>query len=79
MTITSFTKATNKNEFSMFIEQTAHQKNYTHLEAVLEFCADHMIEPIDIASKLSKSLRAKLEQDFRDLNYLPKQAQIDCE
>lgn len=65
------------NELSMYIEKRAAEKNMTHIEAVLEFCDQHFIEPADIATKINKSLREKLEQDFRNLNYLPKQAQID--
>jgi hypothetical protein len=65
------------NEFSLHIEKLAAEKKQTHLEAILEYCADHMLEPADISSKVNKSLKAKIEQNFRDLNYLPKQAQLD--
>ena len=65
------------NEFSLFIEKMAVDKKLTHLEAVLLFCSDHLIDPDDIASKVNKSLKSKIEQNFRDLNYLPKQAQLD--
>lgn len=65
------------NEFSLHIEKRATEKRMTHMEAVLEFCSEHFLEPADIASKVNKSLKEKIEQDFRDLNYLPKQAQLD--
>lgn len=65
------------NEFSMHIEQLAVDKRISHLDAVLLFCEQHLLEPSDIASKVTKSLKAKIEKDFRDLNYLPKQAQLD--
>lgn len=65
------------NEFSMHIEKLAHARRLSHLDAVLAFCSDHMIDPEDIASKINKSLKEKIEQDFRELNYLPKQAQLD--
>ena len=65
------------NEFSMHIEKIAATKQITHMEAVLEYCAQYMIEPDEITSKISKSLKEKIEQDFRNLNYLPKQAQLD--
>lgn len=65
------------NEFSMHIERIAVERSITHLEAVLAFCADHYIDPDEIASKVSKSLKEKLEHDFRELNYLPKRAQLD--
>ena len=65
------------NEFSLHIEKLAAEKRLSHLDAVLKYCADHMIDPADIASKINKSLKEKIEHDFRELNYLPKQAQLD--
>lgn len=65
------------NEFSLHIEKLAAEKRITHMEAVLDFCEQYMLEPSDISSKINKSLKEKIGQDFRDLNYLPKQAQLD--
>ena len=65
------------NEFSLHIEKQAAQSRMSHLDAVLEFCKKHFVEPDEIASKINKSLREKLERDFQDLNYLPKKAEID--
>lgn len=65
------------NEFSMHIEQLATDKRMSHLDAVLLFCEQHMLEPADISSKITKSLKSKIENDFRQLNYLPKHAQLD--
>lgn len=64
-------------EFSMHIENLATEKRMTHLEAVMWFCEQHYLEPEDIATKITKSLKSKIEHDFRELNYLPKQAQLD--
>ena len=65
------------NEFSMHIENLAIENRLTHMEAVLKFCELHMIEPDEVSSKINKSLKEKIENDFRNLNYLPKQAQLD--
>ena len=61
----------------MHIEKTARERKITCLEAVLSFCQENMMDPDEVASQINKSLREKLEQDFRDLNYLPKKAQLD--
>jgi hypothetical protein len=61
----------------MNIENIAASKRMSHLDAVLLFCETHSLEPSDISSKITKSLKAKIENDFRELNYLPKQAQLD--
>lgn len=65
------------NEFSLHIEKMAVELKLSHLDAILKYCADHMIEPGDIASKVNKSLKEKIENDFRELNYLPRQAKLD--
>lgn len=65
------------NEFSLHIEKRVQEKKMTHLDAVLEFCAEHMLEPSEISSKINKTLKQKIEQNFRDLNYLPKVPQLD--
>ena len=65
------------NEFSLHIEKLAIEKRISHLDAVLLFCSHHMIDPDEIASKVNKSLKEKIEHDFRELNYLPKKAQLE--
>lgn len=67
----------NANEFSMYIEKFAVENKISHLDAILKYCSDHLIEPEEIVSKINKSLKEKVENDFRVLNYLPKQAQLD--
>ena len=65
------------NEFSLYIEQLVRDKKMTYMDAVLEYCKENYLEPDDVASLINKSLKDKIEMDFRDLNYLPKQAQLD--
>jgi hypothetical protein len=47
------------------------------MDAVLDYCKENFLEPEDVTSLISKSLKDKIEMDFRELNYLPKQAQLD--
>jgi hypothetical protein len=65
------------NEFSLFIEQQAKANRMTHMDAVLEYCRVNFLEPEDVAKLINKSLKDKIEMDFRDVNMLPKQAQLD--
>ena len=65
------------NEFSLHIEQVVAEKKMSHMDAVLEYCKENYLEPSDVASLINKSLKDKIEMDFRELNYLPKQAQLD--
>lgn len=65
------------NEFSLHIESLALDNDITHMEAVLKYCADNVLEPEEIASKINKSLKEKIAVNMRELNYLPKQASLD--
>lgn len=65
------------NEFSLHIEQIVKEKRLSYMDAVLYYCKENYLEPEDVSSLISKSLRDKIEMDFRELNYLPKQAQLD--
>ena len=47
------------------------------LKKHLEYCKENYLEPEDVAKLINKSLKDKIEMNFRDLNYLPKQAQLD--
>ena len=60
----------------MKIENVAKEKNITHMEAVLWYCNQEGIEPDTVGSLISKGLKEKIEANARDLNFLPKQAQL---
>lgn len=64
-------------EFSLHIENIVKEKRITHMDAVLHYCEENQIDPQDVASLINKSLKDKIENNFRELNYLPKQAQLD--
>jgi hypothetical protein len=65
------------NEFSLHIEQMVKEKKTSYMDAVLDYCKENYLEPEDVSSLINKSLKDKIEMDFRELNYLPKQAQLD--
>jgi len=65
------------NEFSLYIETVVKEKRLSYMDAVLEYCKENYIEPDEVTKLISKSLKDKIEMDFRELNYLPKQAQLD--
>ena len=67
----------NANEFSLYIEQMVKDKRINYMDAVLEYCKENFLEPDDVSSLINKSLKDKLEVDFREMNYLPKQAKLD--
>ena len=62
--------------FSLEIESIAKEKKVTHMEAVLWYCKKEGIEPDTVGSLISKSLKEKIEANARELNFLPRQAQL---
>ena len=62
--------------FSLEIENIAKEKRVSHMEAVLWYCKKEGIEPDTVGSLISKSLKEKIEANARDLNILPRQAQL---
>jgi hypothetical protein len=65
------------NEFSLHIEHLVRDSKMNYMDAVLEYCKENYLEPEDVSKLINKSLKDKIEMDFRELNYLPKQAQLD--
>ena len=62
--------------FTITIENIAKEKQITHMDAVLHYCAKEGIEPESVGPLISKGLKEKTEANARDLNFLPKQAQL---
>ena len=62
--------------FTVAIENIAKEKKITHMEAVLHYCEKEGIEPESVSSLISKGLKEKIEANARDLNFLPRQAQL---
>jgi len=62
--------------FTNMIENIAKEKQITHMEAVLHYCEKEGIEPQTVKSLISKGLKEKIEANARDLNFLPRQAQL---
>jgi Ni,Fe-hydrogenase maturation factor len=70
------TKMKSSKTFSLNIENIVKDKKITHMEAVLWFCQKEGIEPDTVSSLLSKALKEKIEANARELNFLPRQAQL---
>ena len=62
--------------FTLQIEEIVKEKNISHMDAVLWYCEKEGLEPDGLGSLISKGLKEKIEANARDLNFLPKQAQL---
>jgi hypothetical protein len=64
-------------EFSLHIETMARDKRMTLTDSILKYCNDNSLEPDDIASLVSKSLKEKLAVEYRAVGMLPPVATLD--
>jgi len=64
-------------DFSLHIETIATTQRMSHMDAVLHYCAENYIEPDEIVSLISKSLKDKIENDMKEANLLPKTATLE--
>ena len=62
--------------FTLQIEEIVKEKNISHMDAVLWYCEKEGLEPDGLGSLISKGLKEKIEANARDLNFLPKCAQL---
>ena len=62
--------------FSMKIEEVVKEKGISHMDAVLWYCQQEGFEPDSVSSLITKGLKEKIEANARDLNFLPRQAQL---
>lgn len=65
--------------FSLHIEELASQYKISHMDAVLKYCEENYLEPEDIKSLINKTLKDKIEMNMREMNMLPKKAELDLE
>ena len=63
-------------KFSLAVEQVVQECGCSHMEAVLEYCKEHQLEPESVARLVSKGLKDKIEANARDLNYFSKRAKL---
>ena len=63
-------------KFTVIIEDLVKSKRLTYMDAVLHYCEQEGIEPESVSSLISKGLKEKIEANARDLNFLPRQAQL---
>ena len=62
--------------FTLEIERIVSEKKITHMDAVLWYCQKEGIEPETVGSLISKGLKEKIEANARELNFLPRTAQL---
>ena len=68
-------KVTTKR-FALIVDELVRTKHLTHMEAIIYYCEQNMLEPASVTKWIDNSLKEKIQLDAEKLNYLPKTAQL---
>ena len=63
-------------KFALIVDELVRTKRLTHMEAILYYCEQNVIEPDTINKWIDRSLKEKLQADAEALNYLPKTSSL---
>ena len=63
-------------KFAIIVDELVRTKRLTHMEAILYYCEQNLIEPDTISKWIDRSLKEKLQADAEALHYLPKTPQL---
>ena len=63
-------------KFALIVDELVRTKHLTHMEAIIYYCEQNVIEPDTITKWIDRSLKEKLQADAEALNYLPKTASL---
>ena len=68
----------NSKEFSLKIENIVKEKKISHMDAVIWYCEQNGLDPSQVSSLISKSLKEKIQLEATNLRMLkfPKSGQL---
>ena len=62
--------------FALIIDELVRTKHLTHMEAIIYYCEQNIMEPEQVTKWIDRSLKEKLQADAEALNYLPKTSSL---
>ena len=58
------------NKFALIIENMVKEKKISYIDAILEYCKTHEIDPSNTKSMINKTLKEKVAYEAQNLNML---------
>ena len=58
------------NKFAFIIEKMVKEKKISYIDAILEYCKTHEIDPSNTKSMINKTLKEKVAYEAQNLNML---------
>ena len=65
-----------RNNFSLMIEQRAESHGIKYMEAIIDYCEESGLEFEVAGTLVNQILRAKIEDEARELRFLPKSSKL---
>ena len=62
--------------FALIVDELVRTKHLTHMEAIIYYCEQNLMEPEQVTKWIDRSLKEKLQADAEALNYLPKPSRL---
>ena len=62
----------NSKKFSAIIEDIVKTKKISYIDAIVKYCEDNEIDPSNVGSLISKSLKDKIQLEAEKLNLVEK-------
>ncbi len=62
--------------FALIVDELVRTKHLTHMEAIIYYCEQNLMEPEQVTKWIDRSLKEKLQADAEALNYLPKTSRL---
>lgn len=66
-----------KQSLATIIEKLVIDEKMTYMEAVLHYCEEKQIDPLDIGKLISPVIKSKIEAEAMTRNLLPKSNSLD--
>ena len=58
------------NKFAFIIENMVKEKKISYMDAILEYCKKHEIDPSNTKSMINKTIKEKIAYEAQNLNML---------
>jgi len=62
--------------FAIIVDDLVRTKHLTHMEAIIYYCEQNLMEPEQVTKWIDRSLKEKIQADAEALNYLPKTSSL---
>jgi hypothetical protein len=63
-------------KFTLEIESSVKDNNFSYIEAVIDFCEKNGVEPDAIGKLIDQQLKDKIESEAIDLHFLPQRGKL---